>query len=399
MAARRAPGDRARCGAIERCADKRGFFLRPTASSAALVASILDGLCMISFLRRTFDDMDAGVRGKLIGIYVLLTAMVIVAWGWAFAEFHDRPVLLGTALLAFSFGLRHAVDADHIAAIDNVTRKLMHEGRRPVSVGFYFSLGHSSVVILASMAIVLTATLLKDRFDAFKHAGGVIGTSVSALFLVAIALCNLVIFMSIFRTFRRARRGEPIVEEDLDLMLAQRGFLARIFRRLFRLVMKSWHMFPLGFLFGLGFDTASEIAVLGISAAEASRGLPIGAIMVFPLLFTAGMSLVDTTDGVLMLGAYGWAFQTPMRKLFYNMTITFVSMVIALIVGGIETLGLLGDRLALKGVFWETIGTVNGNFAILGYGIIGIFVVSWAGSIAFYRMKSFDKSDKLNVEA
>lgn len=353
---------------------------------------------MIDLLRSAFDDAGVGIRTKIAGIYLIVVALVVTAWGWALAAFHDRPILLGTALLAFSFGLRHAVDADHIAAIDNVTRKLMQEGKRPAAVGFFFSLGHSSVVILASMGVVLATAALKDRFNVFKEAGGIVGTSVSALFLVVIAVSNLVIFLSIYRAFRRARRGEPIVEEELDIMLAQRGFLARIFRRLFQLIATSWQMFPLGFLFGLGFDTATEIAVLGISAAEASKGMPIGAIMVFPMLFTAGMSLVDTTDGVLMLGAYGWAFQTPMRKLFYNMTITLVSVLVALIVGGIEALGLLGDRFALKGIFWGVMGSLNDNFGMLGYGIIGIFIVSWVGSLALYRMRGFDKINKLDLK-
>ncbi|MHB8883795.1 MAG: HoxN/HupN/NixA family nickel/cobalt transporter [Methylovirgula sp.] len=353
---------------------------------------------MIDLLRGAFDDAGMGIRTKIAGIYLIVVALVVVAWGWALSAFHDRPLLLGTAFVAFSFGLRHAVDADHIAAIDNVTRKLMQEGKRPVAVGFFFSLGHSSVVILASLGVVLATAALKDRFNLFEEAGGLIGTSVSALFLVVIAVSNLAIFLSIWRAFRKVRRGEPIVEEELDSILAQRGFLARIFRRLFKLVATSWHMFPLGFLFGLGFDTATEIAVLGISAAEASKGMPIGAIMVFPMLFTAGMSLVDTTDGVLMLGAYGWAFQTPMRKLFYNMTITLVSVLVALIVGSVEALGLFSDHLGLKGLFWGAISSLNDNFGMLGYGIIGVFVASWAGSVALYRMRGFDKTNKLDLK-
>ncbi len=352
---------------------------------------------MLSLLYKAFDDMDVSVKTKLIGIYTAVIALVVFSWGWAFAEFHDRPILLGTALLAFSFGLRHAVVADHIAAIDNVTRKFMQEGKRPVAVGFFFSLGHSSVVILASLALVLATTALKDRFNVFKEAGSLVGTSVSAIFLIAIAAFNLIIFLSIYRAFRRACQGEVIADEDLDIILAQRGFLSRIFRRLFNLVSSSWHMLPLGFLFGLGFDTATEIAVLGISAAEASKGMPISAIMVFPMLFTAGMSLVDTTDGVLMLGAYGWAFQNPLRKLFYNMTITLVSVLVAVIVGGIETLGLIGDRLSLKGVFWDAIGTINEHFGMLGYGIIALFIVSWLGSVAFYRLKGLDKLETLDA--
>ena len=346
---------------------------------------------MLSLLRSALDDDGARLRGKIVGIYLILVGSNVIAWLWAFLAFGDHPILLGTALLAYSFGLRHAVDADHIAAIDNVTRKLMQDGKRPVAVGFFFSLGHSTVVILATVAIAVTAAAFKDRLDAFKDAGGLIGTSVSVFFLFAIALANLLIFFSIYRAFRQARRGEPIVEEDLDVLLSQRGFLGRIFRPLFRLIEKSWHMYPLGFLFGLGFETATEIGLLGISSAGATHGLSIWSILVFPALFTAGMSLIDTTDGVLMLGAYGWAFVKPIRKLYYNMTITIVSVVVALLIAGIEGLGLLADRLELKGPFWDLVQCCNDNFGTIGYGIIGLFVASWLVSYAIYRAKGLDR--------
>ena len=329
-------------------------------------------------------------RRNLLGIYAALIAVNLAAWSWALVAFHDYPLLLGTAFLAYSFGLRHAVDADHIAAIDNVTRKLMQQGRRPLSVGLWFSLGHSTVVVLASVGIAVTAGLLQSRFEAFKEVGGVIGTSVSALFLFAIALANLVVLGGVYRAFQRVRRGEPVRDHELDLLLAQRGLLGRLFRPLFRLIGKSWHMYPLGLLFGLGFDTATEIGLLGIAAAEATRGLPIWSILVFPALFTAGMSLVDTTDSVLMAGAYGWAFVKPIRKLYYNLTITFVSVLVALIVGGIEALGLIAGQLALEGGFWSVVGTLNESFGTLGYLIIAVFAVSWVVSVAIYRLKGYD---------
>jgi nickel/cobalt transporter (NiCoT) family protein len=213
---------------------------------------------------------------------------------------------------------------------------------------------------------------------------------VSAGFLFLVAAANLFILLSVYRTFRDVRRGGAFVEEDLDRLLAQRGLLGRVFRPMFRLVTRSWHMYPLGFLFGLGFDTATEIGLLGISAAEASRGLPIWSIMVFPALFTAGMSLIDTTDGILMLGAYGWAFIKPIRKLYYNLTITFVSVVVAVLIGGIEALGLVADQMKLEGPFWRWIGALNENFGSLGYLIIAIFVGSWIVSIAVYRLGRFD---------
>jgi high-affinity nickel-transport protein len=346
---------------------------------------------MFRRLRRIFSDGDADLIGKIIGIYGAVAAANMAAWAWALLAFRDHPVLLGTAFLAYGFGLRHAVDADHIAAIDNVTRKLMQEGKRPVSAGFYFSLGHSTVVLLATVVIALAASALQNRFAAFKVVGGIVGTSVSAVFLVAIAIVNIVVLAAIYRTFRAVRRGERLVEDDLNAYLAQRGIVGRLLRPLFRLIGKSWHMYPLGFLFGLGFDTASEIGLLGIAAAEASRGLSPWSILVFPALFTAGMSLVDTTDSVLMLGAYGWAFVKPIRKLYYNMTITFVSVLVALIVGGIETLGLIADRLSLEGTFWGIIGALNDNFGSLGYVIIAVFAISWFASVVVYRLKRYDE--------
>jgi high-affinity nickel-transport protein len=335
-------------------------------------------------------DGVVGFRGRLIGVYALLALANFAVWIWALASFWRFPVPLGTALLAYSLGLRHAVDADHIAAIDNVTRKLMQQGERPVSVGLYFSLGHSTVVVLASVCVALAAAAFKAQLESMQAIGGVVGTLVSAAFLLAIAVVNLTIFFGVLRAFRHVRSGGAYVEEDLDLLLAKGGFLARIFRPLFRMVTRSWHMYPLGFLFGLGFDTATEIGLIGISAAEASKGLPIWSILVFPALFTVGMTLIDTTDSVLMVGAYGWAFLKPIRKLYYNLTITGVSIVVALIVGGIETLGLIGSRLNLSGWFWQTIGSLNDNFGMLGYLIIGIFVVSWVISLAAYRLGGYE---------
>ncbi|WP_047839768.1 HoxN/HupN/NixA family nickel/cobalt transporter [Burkholderia gladioli] len=346
---------------------------------------------MFSKLFQIFNDSGSGVRGKLIGIYGVLIAINVGAWVWALVEFYAYPVLLGTAMLAYGFGLRHAVDADHIAAIDNVTRKLMQEKKRPVAVGFFFSLGHSTVVVLASIAVAMAATAIQSRFDNFKEIGGVIGTSVSAFFLLALAAMNLVILRGIYRAWKRVRGGGVYVDEDFDMLLANRGFLARLFRPLFRLVTRSWHLYPIGFLFGLGFDTATEISLLGIAATQAAKGLSPWAIMVFPVLFSAGMSLIDTLDGHLMLGAYGWAYERPLRKIYYNMTITLVSIVVALVIGGIEALGLLADKLGLKGVFWDAIGTLSDNFGLLGYIIIGIFVLSWIASFVIYRVKRIDE--------
>jgi high-affinity nickel-transport protein len=342
-------------------------------------------------MRSLFNDAATNVQGKVAGIYGVLLVFNAAAWLWAFVAFRHFPVLLGTAFLAYSFGLRHAVDADHIAAIDNVTRKLMQEGKRPVAVGFMFSLGHSTVVVLGSATIAGTALFLQHRMDGLRNIGGIVGTLVSTLFLFGIAFANLIVLRSIYAAFVRVRKGASYVEEDLDLLLAGRGLLAQLFRPVFAMIRRSWHMYPLGILFGLGFDTATEIGLLGISAAEASKGLSIWSIMVFPALFAAGMSLVDTTDNILMLGAYGWAFVNPLRKLYYNMTITCVSVIVALVVGGIEALGLLTGQFGLSGPFWEIVRRLNGNFGTLGYFIIGIFALSWAVSIAIYRWRRFDE--------
>jgi high-affinity nickel-transport protein len=318
---------------------------------------------------------------------------------WALAAFRPYPLLLGTALLAYSFGLRHAFDADHIAAIDNVTRKLMQEGKRPVGVGFFFSLGHSTIVVGLSIAIAVTTTALQDRFDTFKSVGGVVGTLVSALFLFAIAIANILVLISIYRTFKKVKNGGVLVEEELDLALANRGLLGRLFKRFFKVIDASWQMYPLGVLFGLGFDTATEVGLLGISATQASQGLPIWSILVFPALFTVGMTLLDTADGVLMLGAYGWAFVKPIRKLYYNLTITAVSVAVAVIIGGLETLNLIGDRLGLtdEGGFWGAIGALNDNFGTLGYLIVGIFAVAWIVSFTIYQIKGFDRIEATTV--
>jgi high-affinity nickel-transport protein len=340
-----------------------------------------------------FNDKQENIRGKVIAVYLLLFIFNAAAWLWAVIAFGRYPILLGTAALAYSFGLRHAFDADHIAAIDNVTRKLMQEGRRPVGLGLFFSLGHSTIVVALTIAIAITATALQDRFEAFKSFGGIVGTLVSALFLFAIAIANIIVLASVWRTFQTVTRGGRFVQEDLDLMLANRGLLGRLFRRFFRLIERSWQMFPLGVLFGLGFDTATEVGLLGVSATQASQGLSIWSILVFPALFTAGMTLIDTTDSILMLGAYGWAFIKPIRKLYYNLTITAVSVIVAVIVGGLETLNLIGDQLGLTdgGGFWGAIGSLNDNFGMLGYLIVGVFLAAWAISYVVYRINRYDE--------
>jgi high-affinity nickel-transport protein len=328
---------------------------------------------------------------RVLGLYGFLGCFSTAAWAWAFLAFHDKPVLLGTAILAYTFGLRHALDADHIAAIDNVTRKLLQESKRPLSVGFFFSLGHSTVVVIASMVVYLTAESVATQFESVKSIGEIVGTSVSVFFLIAIALVNILILRGLWQNFRDVRKGGSYSDQSPDMLMGGGGIMARIFRPLFRMISRPWHMYPIGILFGLGFDTATEVALLGISAAAAGKGLSVTAMAVFPILFTAGMTLVDTTDGILMVGAYGWAFVKPIRKMYYNLTITFVSVMVALLIGGIEVFGLLKDQLNLTGGFWDLIGNLNENFGTLGFAIVGVFALSWAVSIIIYRIKNFDQ--------
>ncbi len=343
----------------------------------------------ISALRNVFNDSSHDIRRKVIGIYILLIAFNLIAWALAFLGFSARyPALLGVALLAYTFGLRHSVDADHISAIDNVTRKLMQENKRPVAVGFFFSLGHSTIVVALTVAIAIAATFVSTAIPALKNAGGLIGTSVSAAFLYLIAIINFLVLWEIFLAFRKVRHGEEYDDKTLDEFLNQRGLMGRFFRPLLRIVDTSWKMYPVGVLFGLGFDTATEVGILGIAASQAAKGLPIIDILIFPALFTAGMCLMDTTDGILMLGAYGWAFVKPIRKLYYNLNITLISVLVAFVVGTVEVMMIIAMEFKLSGGLWNYFG--NLDFGILGGIIIGIFIVSWIASTVIYKVKKYD---------
>ena len=346
---------------------------------------------MLSHLRSALDDASPHQGRKIAAIYLLIFAGNAVVWTWAFVALSDQPTLLGTAFLAYVLGLRHAVDADHIAAIDNVVRKLMQEGKRPISAGLFFSLGHSLVVAIAVAVIVGTAFALQGTLHPFKVIGSVIGTGTSAFFLLAIAAINLFILRGVWRSFQRARRGEAVADHELDHLLSGRGFLARIFRPLFRMVTRSWQMFPLGFLFGLGFDTATEITLFTVAGSQASGGMSFDTVMIFPALFAAGMTLVDTSDSMLMVGAYGWAFLNPIRKLWYNLTITAISALVAMLIGGIEALGLVASKLELAGGFWDVVEKLNVELAGFGYFVVGIFIASWIVSYLIYRWGGFGR--------
>lgn len=365
-------------------------FMPSDKTRPSALPSASSSVSSLRFLLSIFNDQARDLRRKTTALYAGLIIANLAAWGWALLAFHQHPQLLASAVLAYTLGLRHAVDADHIAAIDNVTRKLMQEGKRPISTGFFFSLGHSTVVVLLSALVTVAAVAVQAHFSELKQVGGLIGTSISALYLFLLAGFNMLILVSVYRTFLAVKRGEVLRQYDFDLLLNGRGFLTRLFGPLFKLTTKSWHMYPMGFLFGLGFDTATEVALFGISAAEAAKGMPLLNIMVFPLLFAVGMALVDTTDGNLMLGAYGWAYNKPMRKLFYNMTITLVSVIVAVGIAGLETLGLLRERYALEGRFWDAIGELTDHFGLLGYAIIGLFLASWLVSLAVYKLRRYD---------
>jgi nickel/cobalt transporter (NiCoT) family protein len=345
----------------------------------------------LSTLSRVFQQSSSATRKRIVTLYTFLIAYNIVAWVLAFVVFKGNPGLLLLCLTAYEFGLRHAFDADHISAIDNVTRKLMQDGKRPVGVGFFFSLGHSTIVVALTIVIAATALALRN-FNGLEAFGGIVGTLVSSLFLMIIAAINIIVFVDIYKTFQEVKKGGAYNDFTLNEALNKRGLMARFFRPLLAITNDSWNMYPVGVLFGLGFDTATEVGLLAIAASTASKGVPIWAILIFPALFTAGMSLMDTTDGILMLGAYGWAFVKPIRKLFYNMNITLVSVIIALFVGGLEALGLIASELNLSGPFWDQVNFLNGEqiFNTLGFGIVGIFLVSWLISTIIYKVKRYD---------
>jgi high-affinity nickel-transport protein len=293
---------------------------------------------------------------------------------------------IGVGITAYTLGMRHAFDADHIGAIDNTTRKLMTEGQRPLSVGFFFSLGHSSIVFLLAAAFGIgvkgLSGAVEDDSSTLHQATGLIGPTVSGTFLVLIGLVNLAVLVGILKVFRRMRQGE-YDEAKLEEHLNNRGLMNRFLGRATRAVKQPWHMYPLGLLFGLGFDTATEIALLATAGTAAAGGLPLYAILCLPVLFAAGMCLLDTIDGAFMNFAYGWAFSRPVRKVFYNITITALSVAVALIIGIIELLAVFADKLKLTGGVWDWVSNLDLNY--VGYAIVGLFVVTWAVALAVWH--------------
>ena len=334
-------------------------------------------------------------RTKITLLLTLLVAANALFWLLTWSASHTYALLMSTGLLAYGFGLRHAVDADHISAIDNTTRKLMQEGKKPIAVGFFFSLGHSTIVVLLCAAVALSTSYVSAHMPQWKSVGGVVGTIVSGCFLYLIGIINLIVMIDLFKAFKRIANGEKYDDLDVDQYLANRGLIGRFFRPLFRMVSRSWHMYLIGFLFGLGFDTATEVGVLAIAAHPGQAGMPFWTIMLLPALFTVGMCLIDTADGVLMLGAYGWAFIKPIRKLYYNLSITLLSVLVAFVVGTYELLQVTQDRFNLHGPFWNLVARVN--FNNLGFIIIGTFAVGWLVSVAFYKWKKYEQVEEKAV--
>jgi nickel/cobalt transporter (NiCoT) family protein len=345
---------------------------------------------MAALLRQSFDH---GERRRLAAFFGGVGLLHLTGWGLLLLYGMGHPTILALGGLAYTFGLRHAFDADHISAIDNTTRKLLQDGRKPVGVGFFFSLGHSTVVFLIAVALGLAVKSIVDGVVSdsgqLRSIGGMVGTLVSGGFLVLIGILNLVILLDIVRVYRRMKGGE-YDRDSLEHELTAGGFMTKIFGRLFRVIDHSWQMYPIGFLFGLGFDTASEVAFLAISAGAAANGLPFAVVIALPLIFAAGMSLMDTADGAFMAKAYSWAFASPIRKVFYNLTMTSLSVFVALFVGMAELMQVLVRVLDLKGGFFDA---MRGSDFVgrAGLFIVAAFVLAWASALVIYKARRIDE--------
>ena len=350
---------------------------------------------------------------RLLGFFGFIVALHVAGFGIFYyydaqSKYHllgdgkGHLVFAGAAALAYGFGLRHAFDADHISAIDDTTRYLLQKGKRPLGVGFFFSLGHSTIVLGLSVAIAFAAKAASTFQQSYAQAGGIIGTLVSATFLYLIAALNLAVLVGIVKMWRQAKLGQ-YQPEELDTLLANRGFMNRIFKgRYNKFINHTWQMYPVGVLFGLGFDTATEVGFLGLSATAAVAGtaagssLPPLAIISLPILFAAGMCTMDTIDGVFMSKAYGWAFVTPIRKIYYNITTTSLSIFVAFVIGSIEVIGLLAQQLHLNGQPWEFISGIDINTA--GRIIVAMFLVIWIGAVLYYKIGKIDERYAIAVE-
>jgi high-affinity nickel-transport protein len=334
-------------------------------------------------------NLSQGAKIKLIIMYALIAVTTLLGFAASVIVGNLSVLLAGLGIVSYVLGLRHAVDADHIAAIDNTTRKLLQEKQRPFTVGMWFSLGHSTIVVGLIVALVFATRAVVGYIPALQSGGAIIGTAVSGGFLWAIGIVNLVIVLSIYRMFKEMRRGK-LNQNELEREMDNRSFMNRYFRPLFRIVKKPWQIYPIGVLFGLGFDTATQITLIAISVGiGVSSSVPIWMTLVLPFMFTCGMVLVDTTDGVMMGAAYGWAFSNPLRKIYYNLTITVISVFVALAIGTVELLQVITTELNLTGPLWEWLE--NLDFETIGYGIITIFLASWLIAVAIWKYKRFDE--------
>lgn len=328
--------------------------------------------------------------GKLGGMFGFVALLHVLGWGLFVGVASRYPAFAGAGVLAYTFGLRHAFDADHISAIDDTTRFMLQKGKRPLGVGFFFSLGHSSVVFGLAFALAIAAKAVESRIPQWQNTGGTIGASVSGVFLWVIGVLNLIVLLEIIRIWRQMKQGS-YHREHLEELLLQRGFVNRILGgRAQKLINHSWQMYPLGLLFGLGFDTASEVGLLALTAGVATGKVSFWAVISLPLLFAAGMSLMDTTDGALMSKAYGWAFSSPLRKIWYNITTTGLSVAVALLIGSIEILQVLSRRLGWKGTFFEFLNDKL-DFGVLGYIIVGMFLLAWIGSVLLWKVRRVEQ--------
>ncbi len=326
---------------------------------------------------------------RLSGFAGGVVALHLAGWGLFLYYSRHNPALAGLGTLAYTFGLRHAFDADHIAAIDNTTRKFLQEGRRSLGVGFFFSLGHSTIVFSLATGLALAAQSVSSRIPSLQDYGGYVGASVSGTFLWIIGILNLLVLLDILRVSRELKRGS-FDQDRLERRLADRGFINRFFLGgIARRIRSSWQMYPLGLLFGLGFDTASEVGLLALAAGVATHHVPFLAVISLPFLFAAGMSLMDTADGVFMSQAYGWAFSNPIRRVYYNITVTSLSVAVALLVGTIELLQVAATRLGLETGFWGFLGSLD--LGTIGYGIVALFVLTWAVSVAIWKTRRIER--------
>ena len=357
---------------------------------------VLSELEQTQRIRFTRDEIP-----RLVAMFGFIAALHVIGWGLfihynSISRIHSitgsdhKLVYAGAGTLAYTFGLRHAFDADHISAVDDTTRYLLQKGKRPLAVGLFFSLGHSTVVFTFVTAIAIVASQATAFQHAFQGTGGIIGTLVSGTFLYLIAALNLAVLSGIIRVWRQAKRGTYSVEE-LDDLLAKRGFMNRIFRGKYnQFINESWHMYPVGLLFGLGFDTATQVGLIAIAGTTAIvGGLPPLAIVALPIIFAAGMSLMDTIDGVFMSKAYGWAFMSPVRKIYYNITTTSLSIFVAFAIGTVEIVGLIIDKAGLKGQPWDFIAAIDINLA--GRIIVGIFLIVWIGAVINWKGRNLDE--------